>query len=106
MAEDDGTVKGRRSYGQQAAQTDSVYISVAIWNISIRDIDQPFISELNCTDIHSPQQPDRDKRPEKMKTTACAQCIHQTIRKQLMCRQAGHVFNGEGKNARGHDTCG
>lgn len=77
MAEDDGAVKGRRSHGQQAAQTDSVYSSVGIWNISIRAIDQPFISELNGTDIHSLQQTDRDKRPEKMKTTACAQCIHQ-----------------------------
>lgn len=39
-----------------------------------------------------------DKRREKMKTTACAQCIHRTICKQLMRWQAWHVFKRKKKH--------
>lgn len=46
------------------------------WNISISSarIDQPFISELHGTGTRSLQPRDTNtNRPEKMKTTACAQ---------------------------------
>lgn len=48
---------------------------------------------IQCTSMF--EAIERQKARGEIKTTACAQCIHHTIHKQLICAQARHGFNRE-----------